>query len=642
MYVIKFILILLSFSLLSNNFFAQSSVDSLYKSIQSLRPSKQVDSAITIIKNLRNTDPLTGVELGTKILPLLDEVKDDNLNATLYDEMGVCFRKLGDFNLAVQYHFKALKLMTELQNEMGQAFVLHNIGNVYRLLRQYDIALHHLFESLNIKNKYNDSYQISFSLNTIGLVFEEKGLIDSSEFYMQKALNIASETGPSQLAEINLANIYSNYAKIEMRAGKYELAKNLALKSLAIYKNGEADYGIAQALGRLAEIQINTGEYREAKNNLDSGFNKILNIKAKDLEKEFYFLYSEYFKQRGNFKESYEYLQKYVTLNENLTYEKGIKQVTHSEFLYEINEKDKENEFLKQQNEITELNYLQQRIILYSSIIILFLIILLLLSQYLRNKKIRAKNVELKRQQLKLQKLNSELSDLNATQNKLFSIIAHDLRNPFNFLILSSSYMIEEYGQLKEEDKINILNGIETVSKESNLLLSNLLDWAQIQTGKLSPEQNEFPINESANKNVNLLSKLAEHKGILLNNEIPESIRVCADQDMIDTVFRNLITNSIKFSKTGDFITLMAVETENEVEICIEDQGIGMDSKTLENLFNIGLIENKKGTADEGGSGLGLLLCKELVEENRGKIWAESKLGKGTRIFFTLKKNKFL
>lgn len=640
MNIIKIILILLLFPYLSNSYSAQASLDSLYKSIQLLQPSEQVDSAITIIKNLRNTDPLTGVELGTKILPILNEVKDDNLSATLYDEMGVSFRKLGDFNLSVKYHFEALKLMTELQNEMGQAFVLHNIGNVYRLLKQYDIALNHLFESLKIKNKISDSYQISFSLNTIGLVFEEKGLIDSAEFYMQKALNIAENAEPMEPGNMNLANIYSNYAKIETRAGKYEVAENLILKSLAIYKNGKADYGIAQALGRLAEIQINTREYKEAKSNLDTGFRKILNIKAKDLEKEFYFLYSEYFKRLGNFKESYEHLQKYVTLNENLTYEKGIKQVTHSEFLYEINEKAKENEFLKQQNEITELKFLQQRIILYSSMIIIFLIILLLLSQYLRNKKIRIKNVELKKQQEKLQKLNSELSDLNATQNKLFSIIAHDLRNPFNFLILSSSYMIEEYGQLKEEDKINLLNGIETVSKESNLLLSNLLDWAQIQTGKLNPDQSEFPISESANKNVNLLSKLAEHKGILLNNEIPESLKVCADQDMIDTVFRNLITNSIKFSKTGDIITLMAAEIDNEVEICIEDQGIGMDAKTLENLFSIGLSEKRKGTADESGSGLGLLLCKELVEENGGKIWAESKLGKGTRIFFTLKTNK--
>ena len=594
----------------------------------------KLDSAVILIQNLRNTDPKQGIEIGLEVLSTINYSNNTKNLARVFDEMGISFRKLGEYNLAVKYHFEALKIFKEINERMGQAFTLHNIGNVYRLLNQYDIALEHFFESVRIKKEFNDLYQISFSLNSIGLVYEEKGMIDSAEIYMKQALDIAL----TQNDNMNLANIYSNLGNVAFNAGDYKEAKECLLTALKIYKNGIANYGIAQAMGRLAEVYLKTKEYEKAFNNLNLGIIEIKNLQAKDLEKDYYLLFSKYYKNVGDFKKSAEYLEKHIETLNVLSNENKIKQITQSEFIFHLGEKVRENDLLRKSNEIYELNYSNQKIILLSSIAILILTFVFVIILLHRNRKIKYINLVLSKREQTLNKLNSDLEGLNNTQKKFFSIIAHDLRNPFNFLILSSSMMLEKYGHLKESEKLELLNGIETVSKESYTLLSNLLDWSKLQTGRLKANKKIFSLKESSNKNIALLCNLAKQKNIKIKDNLSESNLVFADKDMIDTVLRNLIANSIKFSKEEDVISISATENDQEITVCVEDTGVGMNSEILTNLFNSGIQQNKAGTNNESGSGLGLLLCKELVEENSGKIWAESNIDSGTKFFFTLRK----
>lgn len=600
-----------------------------------IKTEAKLDSAVIIIQNLRNSDPKEGIEIGLEVLSSVNYSSNTKNLARLFDEMGISFRKLGEYNLAVKYHFESLKIFKEIQDSMGQAFTLHNIGNVYRLLNQYDIALEHLFESVKIKKVFNDLFQISFSLNSIGLVYEEKGMVDSAEVYMKKALEIAI----TQDDNMNLGNIYSNLGNVAFKAKNYGEAKECLLKALKLYKNGIANYGIAQALSRLAAVYMKTNEFEKALNNLDAGFIEVQSLQAKDLEKDYYFLFSEYYKEMGNYKKSAEYLEKHIGIINDLSNENKIKQITQSEFIFHLGEKVRENELLRKSNEIYELKYSNQKIILLFSLaflIITFVFIIVLLH---RNRKIKYINLMLSKREQTLNKLNSDLEELNSTQKKFFSIIAHDLRNPFNFLILSSSMILEKYGHLKEEEKLELLNGIETVSKESYTLLSNLLEWSKLQTGRFKANKTDFSLKESTERNIALLCSLAKQKDIKITDTLNDSIKVYADRQMVDTVLRNLISNSIKFSQKGDVITISATENESEITVCVEDEGIGMDDETLKNLFNLAIQQNRAGTSNESGSGIGLLICKELVEENNSRIWAESKINSGTKFFFTLDKS---
>lgn len=594
----------------------------------------KLDSAVLIIQNLRNSDPKEGIEIGLEVLASINYSSNTKNLARLFDEMGISFRKLGEYNLAVKYHFESLKIFKEIQDSMGQAFTLHNIGNVYRLLNQYDIALEHFFESVKIKKVINDPYQISFSLNSIGLVYDEKGMVDSAEIFMKKALDIAL----TQDDNMNLANIYSNLGNVAFKAKNYGEAKECLLKALELYKTGIANFGIAQALSRLAAVNMKTNEFKKALYNLNTGFIEVKSLQAKDLEKDYYFLYSEYYKNIGDYKKSTNYLEKHIGIMNDLSNENKIKQITQSEFIYHLGEKVRENELLRKSNEIYELKYSNQKIILLFSLAFLIFTFVFIIVLLHRNRKIKYINLMLSKREQSLNKLNSDLEGLNSTQKKFFSIIAHDLRNPFNFLILSSSMILEKYGNLKEEEKIELLNGIETVSKESYTLLSNLLEWSKLQTGKFKANKINLSLKESTERNIALLCSLAKQKDIKIKDTLEDSITVYADQQMVDTVLRNLINNSIKFSEKGDVITVSATESESEVTVCVADEGIGMDDELLKNLFNLDIQQNRNGTNNESGSGIGLLICKELVEENNGRIWAESEINSGTKFYFTLNK----
>lgn len=238
----------------------------------------------------------------------------------------------------------------------------------------------------------------------------------------------------------------------------------------------------------------------------------------------------------------------------------------------------------------------------------------------------------------KVQQRTHELEIANAAKDKFFSIIAHDLKSPFNALLGLSEIMIENWDEMTDEDKINFIRDINTSSKNTLNLLKNLLDWSRSQTGRVQVEPENFDAYQLIDENIQVLLQHAESKQIKIINHVPENQLCFADKNMISTVFRNLISNSIKFTNAGGTIEIKSETKNGFYEYCVADNGIGMDAHTLNNLFNITEKVQRTGTADETGTGLGLLLCKEFVEKNGGQMLVKSENGKGTQTFFTVKK----
>jgi len=237
-------------------------------------------------------------------------------------------------------------------------------------------------------------------------------------------------------------------------------------------------------------------------------------------------------------------------------------------------------------------------------------------------------------------KSEAELKELNVTKDKLFSIIAHDLRSPFNSILGFSELLIENLQVFETEESEEYLGIINSSAKNTLVLLDNLLNWAKAQTGQInfSPEK---AVLASVIQEIFELSNLsAKNKNIVLNHIPSEEIEVLADLNMLKTVLRNLISNAIKFTNSNGKIDVYALQNDNFIEIAVSDNGVGMNEETRNKLFSIETNETTLGTANEQGSGLGLLLCKEFVEKHGGKIWVESELGKGSVFKFTLPLNK--
>ncbi|TLP70680.1 PAS domain S-box protein [Maribacter sp. ACAM166] len=239
-----------------------------------------------------------------------------------------------------------------------------------------------------------------------------------------------------------------------------------------------------------------------------------------------------------------------------------------------------------------------------------------------------------------LNKSEVQLRELNATKDKFFSIIAHDLRSPFNSILGFSELLIEHVKKYDDEEIEKYLGIINSSTQSTLVLLDNLLNWANSQTGQVNFKPETVVLSSIIQPIFELLNSSAKNKSLALNYVQSEEIEVFADLNMIKTVLRNLISNAIKFTTSKGKINVYPVQYDKFVEIAVSDNGVGMNEETQNKLFNLETNKTTLGTAKEKGSGLGLILCKEFVEKHGGKIWVESELGKGSKFKFTLPLNK--
>ena len=232
---------------------------------------------------------------------------------------------------------------------------------------------------------------------------------------------------------------------------------------------------------------------------------------------------------------------------------------------------------------------------------------------------------------------NQELFKLITEKDKFFSIIAHDLRSPFNALLGFTRMMAEDLPSLSQDEIQKIANTMRASASNLHSLLENLLEWSQLQRGLIPYNPVSFLLMPKIKESIPSVFESANKKGIEVSLDITEDLVVFADGNMLGSTIRNIASNAVKFtSKGGKVIISAKTFAGKSVEISIKDTGIGMSKEILDKLFRLDGNTNRKGTDGEPSTGLGLIICKEFVEKNRGEIWVESEEGKGSMFNFTL------
>ncbi len=237
-----------------------------------------------------------------------------------------------------------------------------------------------------------------------------------------------------------------------------------------------------------------------------------------------------------------------------------------------------------------------------------------------------------------IKRSEQELRELNASKDKFFSIIAHDLKSPFNAIMGFSDLLVD---QIRQKDLEGIEEMAEMILKSSTHamdLVTNLLEWSRSQTGRIKFDPVFVEIVELINNNIEFLKSSIGQKDISIHRELPAIVPIICDPNMINTVVRNLLSNAIKFTEPGGIITISITRNPKEIDVSVRDTGIGISTANLSKLFRIDSNFSTPGTNMEKGTGLGLILCKEFVEKHRGKIVVESEPGKGSIFTFTLPK----
>lgn len=243
---------------------------------------------------------------------------------------------------------------------------------------------------------------------------------------------------------------------------------------------------------------------------------------------------------------------------------------------------------------------------------------------------------ELTRQKIQIEEQKKELETLNATKDKFFSIIAHDLKNPFASLIGASGYLLSSSNELSQEQMTNFLTIINNSAKQGHRLLENLLEWSRMQTGMMSWQPEQVDLWDLVNEVVSLLRGSAETKQIHLEAKVDENLSAFVDPNMINTVVRNLVSNAIKFTPNGGEIIVESRQSKNFVEITVKDNGVGIKAENIEKLFKIDEQVMQNGTENETGTGLGLILCKEFIDKHKGELLVKSEINKGSSFIFRL------
>lgn len=236
-----------------------------------------------------------------------------------------------------------------------------------------------------------------------------------------------------------------------------------------------------------------------------------------------------------------------------------------------------------------------------------------------------------------LKKAEIKLLELNATKDKLFSVLAHDLKNPFNSILGLSELMIEDIRSQQSDDMMLYAQTIQKTAKQVYLLLVNLLDWAQIQTGRIKMQLEKVEMDQIINDTIELENSIALNKNITIRKHLEVKEDVECGLNMLSTIVRNLLSNAIKYTPKGGFIDILTYHQDKDhIVISVKDNGIGMSAEEIKRLFSMKVCLSKRGTEKETGTGLGLIVCKEFAERHKGKIWVKSEEGKGSEFGLTI------
>ena len=474
------------------------------------------------------------------------------------------------------------------------------------------------------------------------------GDLENSIKYLQEALKIRQEVGDMKGSSDvlkDIGNFYSVTNQSDKALEYYNQVIELSNKTGDLYLN-------ALCKRKIGVIYTNKDNKEEGlsliKESLIIGQN-IDNLEL--IENAYYELFNYYYNinDKSNALENYlNYTLIKDSINERLNSQRLIEIQMNYELENSYNEISRIEGELSQltaENKIRELEIIKQKNVRKLVTVIAAITLLLgsIISIQFLNK--RKTNILLNEKIDEVDKSNKLLKDseenlkiLNATKDKFFSIIAHDLRNPFNALHGLTKHLLSNYNEFNKEEIQQSLEIIYNSADDLLELLENLLHWSRTQRGKIQFKPIKINLYEIVNKIFNLLSMNANKKEISLVNEIQSDCELIADYDMIMAILRNLISNAIKFSNSKNYVRISSQENNEFYEISVMDNGIGIAEEDIKKLFRIDVHHSTSGTFEEQGSGLGLILCSEFVERHHGKIWVESKLGKGSIFKFTISK----
>lgn len=548
---------------------------------------------------------------------LAQRVSDKHALALFHNECSRLFSLLGYIKKSAKRAIQAVTLFEQLGDRRNLAEGYKNIGNIYLDMKNSQMALEHYLKARQLMQDMGDNRGVGKMLNNIGNMYSESGQKDKAlDYYRQSLLIMEKEKWDiGQVVElVNIAGIISD-------KGDDKSSYQYNLRAMEISKRIGNKRLIAVLLSNMGVNLRKMGRHKEALRLVYQALDIAKEIKNKDIVRNFHEELSYIYDAMKDYKNAFLYLKKYKKNNDEIFSADAQKGIAEALLKYNTAVKEKEIQQLTRDNRVKQLKLEQQTLIRYFFMAVTLLVLILALVLFNRYRIKRKAEIQLK--------------EINASKDKLFSIIAHDLGSPLNSLLLSTAFLEEKFANMSTGEVKDFLHQINDNAAFMSNLLDNLLHWSVSQLGKMEFSPEAMDMFDTARDTLRLMEPTAREKQIDMVSHIQPGTGVYADKRMVDAVMRNLVSNAVKFSNDGGKVEISCTANGQFLEIEVKDNGVGIPPDTQDSLFKLSHTSAARGTAGERGTGLGLVLCKELVEKHGGQIQLDS-IANGTRAAFTL------
>jgi signal transduction histidine kinase len=573
-------------------------------------------------------------------LEIYESMADIQGMATVITNMGNMYRRMTMYDKAQECFFRALELYNESGDLNGFASVLNSIGIVYRQLNNHEMALDYYNQSLDLYNKIGGIRRgIASVQNNIGIIWSERNDYSKAlDYYSQSLQSYEKIKFPGGIATTS-----HNIGILHTRLGNYNDAMESYQRSVDINKSAGNYFNLANNYNNIGELFCLMKEFDKSLEFLEEALELAVQINARIVICENYLFRARLFKETGDFQKSLLNYELYDAYNDSIFNTDARENIAKLQVRHNRENQLSELELLQKDNDIRKLNIIRQRSYLAYLVglaILTALFVIAVHGLYRYRKKL---NLNLQEKTFQLEVANQELAitevnlqRLNSTKDKFFSIIAHDLKNPFTALLGFSETLHQNYKDLTREQVLTYIDIINKSAVNLYNLLENLLEWSKSQTGNIRFKPEKFSLRELTETGINTVMVNAKHKNINIRNEIPPDVIAFADKNIISTIIRNLVNNAVKFTHNNGEVIIASRQNIDFIEVSVKDNGVGIGQSEIKKLFNLEYNITSAGTNDEKGTGLGLLLCSEFARKSGGKLWAESEAGKGSTFTFTI------
>lgn len=588
-------------------------------------------------------DYFNAIDHFNKSKQIYTELNDTLGIAKVSNSIGLIEIRRGNYKSGLLNSLSALRIFEERNLHEDLSVAYNNLAKAYFNTNQIEKSLEFNLKALNVRERLKDSAGIKTSTKNIALLYSKRKEHRKAIEYYDAVLGMLNPETDQLLRGEILPRIGEEY----LRFKDFDKAADYLVEGLKFNRKINDKQGILRALNSIGHLNLQQKNTRLAESQIYEAHDLAKGVGNNEELLKNYKLLMALDSTKGKFQSAYRWQREYFSLKQILDQENKPQLPVNTDFIEEILENDSNMETLPNSKNIQTANNKDQvknlKLLSYGLIVAFLTVLTFLLLIYLKRKstikytqELEEKNEQIQLQNEAIMEQKLHLEEINDVKDRLFSIVSHDLKDSissikaFLDLLKEDSISREEFNELIPELSENADN--------ASLLLFNLLNWSKSQMQNLEPNPEHFNIQEVFHSKISLVEQKMEQKRIVLIDESQRDF-IYADQSMVEIVIQNLLTNAVKFSRVGDIITISNKEHNGKSLICVEDTGVGIPKANLKKLFQNNNFTTV-GTKNEKGTGLGLTICKELVELNQGRIWVESTPNVGTKFYVELPKKK--